>query len=34
VTAWKTRLWDVPHLFNREMREEAFRWLDAQMRRP
>ena len=23
-----TKLWDVPHVFNREMQEEAFRWLD------
>ena len=26
-----TRLWDVPHEFNREMQEEAFDWLDRQI---
>ena len=26
-----TKLWDVPHEFNREMQEEAFAWLDKQM---
>ena len=24
----ETKLWDVPHVFNREMQEEAFAWLD------
>jgi dienelactone hydrolase len=23
-----TKMWDVPHVFNREMQEEAFAWLD------
>jgi len=26
-----TKLWDVPHEFNREMQEEAFDWLDKQL---
>jgi dienelactone hydrolase len=26
-----TKLWDVPHEFNREMQEEAFDWLDKQI---
>jgi dienelactone hydrolase len=28
-----TRLWDVPHVFDQNMQEEAFSWLDGQMRR-
>jgi len=28
-----TKLWDVPHEFNREMQEEAFQWLDQQLGR-
>ncbi len=27
-----TKLWDVPHVFNREMQEEAFAWLDKQLK--
>jgi dienelactone hydrolase len=27
-----TKLWDVPHVFNREMQDEAFAWLDRQLR--
>ena len=27
----ETRLWDVPHVFNREMQEAAFAWLDRQL---
>lgn len=27
-----TKLWDVPHLFNRQMQQEAFAWLDQQLR--
>jgi hypothetical protein len=23
-----TRMWDVPHLYNSEMQDEAFKWLD------
>ncbi len=26
-----TKLWPVPHEFNREMQDEAFAWLDQQM---
>ena len=26
-----TKLWDVPHEFNREMQNEAFEWLDRQL---
>lgn len=26
-----TKLWEVPHEFNREMQEEAFQWLDEQL---
>jgi len=26
-----TKLWNVPHVFNREMQEEAFSWLDKQL---
>ena len=26
-----TKLWDVPHEFNREMQAEAFQWLDEQL---
>lgn len=29
----ETKLWDVPHEFNREMQEEAFAWLDRQFGR-
>ena len=29
----ETRLWDVPHQFNRAMQEEAFAWLDRQFKR-
>jgi dienelactone hydrolase len=29
----ETRLWDVPHEFNRPMQEAAFEWLDGQMKR-
>jgi hypothetical protein len=28
-----TKLWDVPHEFNREMQEEAFAWLDGVMQK-
>lgn len=28
----ETRLWDVPHCFNREMQQAAFAWLDQQLR--
>ncbi|MBI2842243.1 MAG: L-rhamnose mutarotase [Armatimonadetes bacterium] len=28
-----TKLWDVQHVFNMEMQEEAFAWLDRQMRK-
>jgi hypothetical protein len=28
-----TKLWPVPHVFNQEMQEEAFAWLDRQLRR-
>ena len=28
----ETRLWDVPHEFNAEMQEEAFAWLDRQLK--
>lgn len=28
-----TRLWDLPHVFNREMQEEAFAWLDRWMKK-
>jgi hypothetical protein len=28
-----TKLWDVPHEFNREMQEEAFTWLDAALKK-
>ncbi len=27
----ETRLWDVPHVFSREMQNEAFAWLDARI---
>ncbi len=27
----ETKLWDVPHEFNREMQDEAFEWLDRQL---
>jgi fermentation-respiration switch protein FrsA (DUF1100 family) len=27
-----TKLWNVPHLFNRQMQEEAFAWLDKQLK--
>jgi len=27
-----TKLWDVPHVFSREMQEEAFAWLDQQLK--
>lgn len=27
-----TKLWDVPHLFNSEMQDEAFAWLDAHLK--
>ena len=30
----ETRLWDVPHEFNREMQEAAFAWLDGWMKPP
>jgi hypothetical protein len=26
-----TKLWPVPHEFNQEMQDEAFKWLDEQM---
>lgn len=26
-----TKLWDVPHEFNRKMQEEAFEWLNQQL---
>ena len=29
----ETKLWDVPHEFNREMQDEAFAWLDRQFER-
>jgi len=29
----ETKLWDVPHLFNQEMQESAFEWLDVQMKK-
>ena len=29
-----TKLWPVPHEFNREMQAEAFAWLDRQLKRP
>jgi dienelactone hydrolase len=29
----ETRLWNVPHLFNREMQDAAFAWLDRYLRR-
>lgn len=28
-----TKLWDVPHVFNRQMQDEAFEWLDRQLKR-
>jgi hypothetical protein len=28
----ETKLWDVPHEFNAEMQEEAFAWLDRQLK--
>jgi len=28
-----TRLWDVPHEFNAEMQDEAFAWLEGELRR-
>lgn len=30
----ETRLWDAPHELNREMQEEAFAWLDRQLKTP
>jgi hypothetical protein len=27
-----TKLWNVPHVFNREMQDEAFAWLDKQLK--
>ena len=30
--ALETRLWDVPHEFNAAMQEDAFRWLELQLR--
>jgi dienelactone hydrolase len=33
ATHLETRLWDVPHEFNREMQDEAFAWLDRQINR-
>lgn len=30
----ETRLWDRPHLFDREMQEQVFQWLDRQLRTP
>jgi dienelactone hydrolase len=27
-----TRLWNVPHIFDREMQDEAFAWLDKQLK--
>ena len=30
----ETRLWDVPHCFNREMQEAAFAWLDGYLKPP
>jgi dienelactone hydrolase len=29
----ETKIWPVPHVFNREMQEEAFAWLDRQLHR-
>jgi hypothetical protein len=29
----ETKLWDVPHVYNLEMQEEAFAWLDRAMRK-
>ena len=29
----ETKIWDVPHEFNREMQDEAFAWLDQQFKR-
>ena len=28
----ETRLWDVPHVFDQAMQDEAFRWLDQQLK--
>jgi hypothetical protein len=28
----ETKLWDVPHVFNRDMQDEAFAWLDRVMK--
>lgn len=28
----ETKLWDVPHVFNIEMQEESFQWLDKQLK--
>lgn len=30
----ETKLWNVPHVFNIEMQEEAFDWLEKQLREP
>lgn len=27
-----TKLWDVPHIFSKPMQDEAFRWLDTQLK--
>ena len=32
ATRLTTKLWDVPHLFSRDMQEEAFEWLKQQLR--
>ncbi len=28
----ETRIYDVPHLFNRQMQDDAFDWLDQQFK--
>jgi hypothetical protein len=28
----ETRVWDVPHVFSREMQDAAFAWLERQVR--
>jgi hypothetical protein len=28
----ETKLWDVPHVFNRDMQEAAFAWLDRSLK--
>ena len=34
VDKLETKLWDVPHVFNVEMQEAAFNWLDRQFNNP